>query len=269
LFGKDEVIAASLERILAAANDSVGQIEVDDYKEPFRTLYQELTRDFGDLVRDVGCGTQLFRPRTMPGHFVRQDYMLRPGVVEDLLSLHARLTRIAAAETPSRVETAIVASQESPPPRFDMLVMQGEAAAEYLTINPIEYGPSGNDHAAFICDLKSGASPGEVFVDGWSPPEERFIWTDGKRARLKLPRGAPCGTYRIRLVLRPFVAPPQLAAQSVTLSINGQVAGRDNISQFAVIEIDLPWAFVEGAPDVMVGLDTPDAARPSDLIGQT
>jgi hypothetical protein len=267
IFQDDEMIGGPLGRIVAATKDSVGQIEVGDFDEPFNSLFQELTRDFEDLVLDVGCGTQLFQPRKAPGHFVRQDYLLTPGVVEDILLLHARLTSIGDAEQSAKAETMAFTLRADPSWHFDMQVMQGEAAVDYLAAHPLVPDPSGNDRAAFLCDLKAGSVPPWMLGEGWSSPETNGTWTDGKRALLKLPRAAVGGTHRLRLILRPFVAPPRLAAQGFTLSVNGETVGRNKISQFAVIQVDLPWVLLENALEVTVALDMPDAGRPCDLTG--
>jgi hypothetical protein len=240
-------------------------MEIGDSDQPFKSLFQELTRDFGDLVRDVGCGTELFRPRKTPGDFVRQDYMLLPGVAADIQLLHERLTSMAHAERTAKVETKSFTLNADPSWDVNMKVLQGEEAVDHLAAHPIVTSPTGNDRIAFRGDLKSGAVPPWLLKEGWSSPEPGFTWTDGKCALLKLPRAIAGGSHQIRLELRPFVVPPQLAAQGFTISVNGEAIGFCKISQFAIIQADLPWALLENELQVTVRLDMPDAASPSDL----
>ena len=265
MFVDDEIVAGPLSRINAAMKESVGEINVGDFAEPFHSLFEELTRDYGDLVRDVGCGTQLFTQRDAPLQFIRQDYMLFPGVVEDILMLQARLASISAAEDAAKAETTVFSMPTDPPWYFDMQVMQGEAAVDFLAAHPMMPAAADCDQVAFPTNLSEGTVPPGLLVEGWSSPEPTATWTDGKRAVMKVMLDATGGDQCLYLILRPFIAPPELPAQRFTLSINGQAVGRNRISQFSVIRVSFPWVLLDDARAVTLTFELPDAARPSDL----
>jgi hypothetical protein len=266
-FQDETSIGEPLKRIATAMDDCIGQIAVGDFNEPFVSLFQELTRDFTDLVRDVGAGTKLFEPHSASRQFVRPDYMLVPGVAEDIVLLHDRLASIGAAEDAAHVDATKYTLKSNPSWQFDMQVMQGEAAVDYLTEYPLAVTPSDRGRNVLLYDLKEGSVPDGMLVEGWSVPEAQGTWTDGECAVLKLPRSVSRESYRLRLVLRPFLAPPKLPAQGFNLIVNGQVVGRAQISQFAVVEVSVPWDVLGHLPYVTIALETQDCAKPRDLIG--
>jgi hypothetical protein len=228
-----------------------------------------LNARFGDLVVDVGHGTALFEPRRAAISYVRQDYLLRPGIVEALSTLRQILSNLTT--TPPDAAAAIVPGTrrtEANGLQIDLLAAQGERALTYLA----EHLPSNGATAPpeLCLDARFGAQAevqhGMILGDGWSGPETDFRWTSGHRSVLYFTPPRKSGSYTLLLVVAPFVAPPTLKVQRVTVSINGKSAGYAEVSAFSILQCHLPWSLLEAPDVVVVEFALPDAVRPSAIL---
>jgi|GEM_PF-597260 len=158
----------------------------------------------------------------------------------------------------------------SPPPPCT-LAAEGDASVARLVgtwpsppgaVPPVQDAPDGFDVV-----FGTGGHGGALLVSGWSAPEPGYVWTSGHTSRLTLPRPARADTYRLHLQLHPFVRPPSLPAQRLTLRINGAQTASPPITQHAVLALDLAWPHLDSAAQIDIALDLPDAARPADIVG--
>jgi hypothetical protein len=140
---------------------------------------------------------------------------------------------------------------------------------DYLTIHQ---PPAG---ALTLCFATRGTSARDldaatdVLAGGWSAIEPDYVWSNGARATLHLPRPSNTIDHLLRLHAAPFTSGDRLPAQDVTIIVNGTPAAAARLTDHAVLEIDLPAALL-AAPNLTttrltIELDIPTAARPIDV----
>ncbi len=109
---------------------------------------------------------------------------------------------------------------------------------------------------------------GEAYqISGWANAEERFTWTDGFEARLRLPPCPRGGAYVVRLIGTPFVVRTQLPEQRIEVVVNRQSLGCCTISNFAVLEFEIPPSMTTQKEPLEITLLLPSAACPRPLNG--
>jgi hypothetical protein len=118
-------------------------------------------------------------------------------------------------------------------------------------IRTIEFGAGGN------CE--------EVVKEGWSLPEPGCRWMIGVESELRLDERFIDGDYLIELELIPFVRPPGLPSQRLTVCVNGTVVGQSTVAAEARLGYRIPAAALSGRESASVLLTHPDAARPCDV----
>jgi hypothetical protein len=108
---------------------------------------------------------------------------------------------------------------------------------------------------------------GPCLLDGWSFPEDGFIWSVGSESRLQIPLPPiPAGTAPIlELDLNPFVAPGRTQGQRLAVSVNGIRIGAASIEGEGPVGYRIPPAALGAGGIMLVELHHPDAARPVDL----
>ena len=120
------------------------------------------------------------------------------------------------------------------------------------------------NHVALTIDFGRGGNSDAYRLDGWSLPETDFCWTIGRRSALRLPRPlAPHGMV-LELKCAPFADPARLAAQRLTLCVDGQETALMRMRIGGNFAWFLPSSDATGR-DLSIVLDHPDAARPRDL----
>lgn len=96
---------------------------------------------------------------------------------------------------------------------------------------------------------------------GWASPEEGFTWTNGHFAALSLPAPrAPFGFF-VELHQRPLTIEPALAAQQISVRVNGALIGSTEVNRRTC----LAWFSAPVSPSeqsIVVTLELPTAARP-------
>lgn len=106
----------------------------------------------------------------------------------------------------------------------------------------------------------------EDFVrEGWSHAEGKFRWMTGRESKLLLNRPVPAGDFILELDLHPFVRPPTLESQRLTVSVNGVVVGQSTILRKGRRGYRIPASALSKEADVSIVFTHPDAARPCDL----
>lgn len=139
---------------------------------------------------------------------------------------------------------------------------EGDAAVSRVT-NACRQTPAG---AAATWKFGHAGNGGSVLGEGWSIPEDGYIWTNGPESHLRVPCEFP-GPCRVHLLGAPFVHPPALPAQRVGLVCNGEPIGSATMSKVSALSFDLPAD--SGRRLILLTLRLPDAARPLDVKGGT
>jgi hypothetical protein len=122
---------------------------------------------------------------------------------------------------------------------------------------------------AVACDITVGfgtAGNRLAFLGGgWAPSETEFTWAVGAESHLVFPRHEAGQDYVLTLDVVPFVHMPELPSQRLIVSVNDSVVGSTNLSRPTLLGYRIPAGLTRGADRVVVTLQHPDAARPSDF----
>jgi len=105
----------------------------------------------------------------------------------------------------------------------------------------------------------------EFVSGGWSVPEHGFRWMISVESALRFEWDFIAGDYIIELALLPFIRPPKLAAQRLTISVNGFVVGVSTIARGGRFGYRIPAAALAGRQTTSIVFSHPDAGRPSDF----
>jgi hypothetical protein len=109
---------------------------------------------------------------------------------------------------------------------------------------------------------------GSCFLrQGWSSPEDGYVWSNAAKSSVSLPAIRQRGAYRLYIVGDPFTRAEKLPVQCVTVSMSGLDLGTACVRDTCVIDVPVPAAVAEAEQTVVLTLGLPDAARPSDIQG--
>ena len=100
---------------------------------------------------------------------------------------------------------------------------------------------------------------------GWARSEDRFTWGIGAESHLLLPRLEWADEYVLTLDVVPFIHAPELPSQRLIVSVNDTVVGSTDLSRPALLGYRIPTSLARRAERMVVTLQHPDAARPSDF----
>jgi hypothetical protein len=102
---------------------------------------------------------------------------------------------------------------------------------------------------------------------GWARAEEHFTWAVGQESHLLLPLGQESREYVLTISVIPFVHPPELTTQRLTVSVDETTIGMTTLSRPAVLAWRIPVGLVRRSDRTLVTLSHPDVARPRDVSG--
>lgn len=114
-------------------------------------------------------------------------------------------------------------------------------------------------------DFRKGGNGGRFTAAGWSDPEADFRWMTGEVSELSLEPGLPNGDYILEFDLTPFVNPPGITAQRLTVSVDGTVVGQSNVAVESRFGYHIPATLLADKPVTSIVLTHPDAMRPCDV----
>jgi hypothetical protein len=109
---------------------------------------------------------------------------------------------------------------------------------------------------------KGGNCEGRIGT-GWSLGEAGYRWMVGAFSELRLGPVVKGGSYLLILDLEPFVKPPELPFQTLTISIGGVPFVQAEISDNGRYGYRIPVELITGDGEVLVVFDHPDANKPS------
>ena len=120
--------------------------------------------------------------------------------------------------------------------------MSSDAAQE------IRFGQGGNDTHCL------GA--------GWSGDEPGFRWATGTKSELWLDNPGSARDCVLELDVAPFVDPPSLAVQRLSIFVRGAPAGQVELTERRALGFRIPGSVFAGNGPVRVRFEHPDAASP-------
>jgi|GEM_PF-1892007 len=103
---------------------------------------------------------------------------------------------------------------------------------------------------------------------GWSKPENGFTWSIEDRSLLTLPQPPDAADYWLEMDVVPYVAPPVVGRQSLTVTINGSEVHRFDPVTRGMVGCAVPGSLVRGRQAVEILMDHPMAASPRDVAGE-
>jgi len=130
---------------------------------------------------------------------------------------------------------------------------QGTALGEIRVASHVMFGQTGNC-APFI-------------REGWSAAERSYRWATGPKSVLVFPTPDDPRDYQLEIDCEPYIIPNLLPNQRVIIHLNGELIGSADLSERALLRIDLPWLEISRHTDIVVTLDLPKAACPRVLTG--
>jgi capsular polysaccharide biosynthesis protein len=121
--------------------------------------------------------------------------------------------------------------------------------------------------AAAVLDIfcATGGNSDGFVGQGWAAAEPHGRWTDGPQAELQLPGLRPGRLYEVTMLLAPFLAPPQLVTQFLSISANGVPVFECQIVGEKMITFVLPSLGLKRSGWVRLHLHMQDASSPRAL----
>jgi hypothetical protein len=119
----------------------------------------------------------------------------------------------------------------------------------------------GNDVAQEIQFGQDGTDTHHLGA-GWSGDEPGFRWAVGTRSELWLENPGPARDCVLELDIAPFVHPPALPSQRLSVFVRGALAGRADLTERRSLGFRIPAIVFEGQGPVRVTFEHPDAASP-------
>jgi len=104
----------------------------------------------------------------------------------------------------------------------------------------------------------------EPYIDeGWSQAEAGQRWSDGPRASLQIPLSSRVrGDLRLSFAARAFVSDPELPAQTVALTVNGQPLADWSMTGAETQQVTIPADLLSGQRLLQIDFRLPDASSP-------
>jgi hypothetical protein len=100
---------------------------------------------------------------------------------------------------------------------------------------------------------------------GWARAEESFTWATGLESHLLVPFGPEPREFVVTMNIVPFVHPPTLSVQRLTVSIDETTIGTASLSRPTVLAWRIPVGLVRRSERTLITLSHPDVARPRDV----
>src|SRR5258708_2854441 len=96
---------------------------------------------------------------------------------------------------------------------------------------------------------------------GWARPEPRVTWAVGQESQLILPMTRGGREFVLTISLVPFLDPPDIIAQRVSISVDDTTIGVASISRPVMLAWRIPAALIRRSERTLLTLSHPDAAR--------
>jgi hypothetical protein len=103
---------------------------------------------------------------------------------------------------------------------------------------------------------------------GWSAPEDGFTWSIDDRSLITVESPGAAEDYWLELDVIPFVAPPSLTVQSLSLAVNGEPVHVFDPLERGTVGCVVPGRLLRGRDSIEIEMDHPEAASPRAVAGQ-
>jgi hypothetical protein len=102
-------------------------------------------------------------------------------------------------------------------------------------------------------------------VSGWSKTEEKFTWSEGTSAQLKIPVSATQDAVSLKMRMAALVKPPDQPTQPVEIWINDQKIAEWQVGDTAEFVAAIPHDLTKGGGVLTIVIKTPKATSPKAL----
>ena len=132
---------------------------------------------------------------------------------------------------------------------------------------PLESDASGAPTLAYGTTVSFGQGGGsERFREsGWSKTEEKFTWTEGTKAVLRMKIPPASGLVTLKMRLSGLIKEPDLPFQPVEVEVNGQKMADWQVGDAAEFVAAIPHDITKKGGEMTITLKTPKAASPKAL----
>jgi hypothetical protein len=125
-------------------------------------------------------------------------------------------------------------------------------------------GPAEVPYGTRIFFGKGGNS--EPYKDsGWSTTEEKFTWSEGTAAELRIPVAATDDIIVLKTRLAALVSSPELPFQPVEVLVNGQKIAAWQVGETAEFAVAIPHDITKLGGVLTLSFKTPKATSPKAL----
>ncbi|HVZ08110.1 hypothetical protein [Rhodopila sp.] len=237
-----------------------GELTLGDDIAHFGTLFTKLNQKYSSRLIKIKGEQVIFEPYRGTIKYIRPDFLLQPDVTTILATIHQRISELAISTAQSGDVLRAMRSSRL----RGLTIIEGADATDYLSSH-ITRQEAGNQAIGPATKAYFGtdAGNGETIGLGWSKPEPKFQWTNGKKTTLRLLRPDGNDNCRVLLVARPFTSPPSLNAQRLSVAVNGHVIGSATLKDFSAIEFELDMNAIGNQRELEIIFDLPDATKPA------
>ena len=102
-------------------------------------------------------------------------------------------------------------------------------------------------------------------ISGWSKTEEKFTWSEGSSAQLRVPVPATPDTVSLKIRLAALIKPPELPFQPVELWLNDLKIAEWQVGNTAVFVAAIPPDLTKAGGVLTITIKTPKATSPQAL----
>jgi hypothetical protein len=131
----------------------------------------------------------------------------------------------------------------------------------------IENNPSGPAEIPFNTRISFGqGGNSEPYKSaGWSKTEEKFTWTEGTSAQLRLPVAATNDTVALKILMSALIKSPELPFQPVEVYVNDQKVAEWHVGEAAEFVAAIPHDITKLGGVLTINFKTPKATSPKAL----
>ena len=112
----------------------------------------------------------------------------------------------------------------------------------------------------------SGGDAQRHLLEGWSIPEPGYAWAVDQRSAICISAPADMVTLALEVDLVPFVAPPLVQSQRLSIWCGETLLGATILDRAATLCFDIPQSARAASGELVITLVCPDAAIPA-LLG--
>lgn len=102
-------------------------------------------------------------------------------------------------------------------------------------------------------------------VSGWSKTEEKFTWSEGTSAQLRIPVPATEDAVSLKMKIAALIKPPELPFQPVEIWVNSQKIAEWQVGDTAEFAAAIPRELTKLGGDLTIVIKTPKATSPKAL----